>query len=363
MNKKQLDFLAIGDITTDAFIRLKDAEVHCKIKSEECELCVRFGDKIPYESVTVVRAVGNSPNAAVATSRLGLTSGLVANLGNDENGKECHAVLKREKVATDLLTIHKGKETNYHYVLWYGADRTILVKHQAYEYSLPNFSAPKWLYLSSLGGGTETYHEKIAEYLQKNPEVRFAFQPGTFQIALGAEKLSALYRRTEVFVCNVEEAKKILESVIPPLQKEVAHSDETEDLNPSPSRTRVLPLGKGEVKILLQKMQALGPKIVIITDGPKGAYGLDETGAWFQPIYPDPKPPLERTGAGDATASTFVAMLILGKSPREALRYALANAMSVVQEIGAQKGLLTLPALQKLLAEAPQNYSPQSLQG
>ena len=64
---KKIDFLAIGDIVVDAFIKLKDAHVHKAIdNSESSELCVRFGDKVPYESVTVVSAVGNSPNAAVS---------------------------------------------------------------------------------------------------------------------------------------------------------------------------------------------------------------------------------------------------------------------------------------------------------
>jgi hypothetical protein len=48
----QYDFIAIGDITTDAFIRLKDVRVHCDINDVQCELCVRFGDKVPYESGT-----------------------------------------------------------------------------------------------------------------------------------------------------------------------------------------------------------------------------------------------------------------------------------------------------------------------
>jgi len=72
---KKIDFLAIGDITTDAFIKLKDAHVHKGIDNpESSELCIRFGDKVPYESVDVIRAVGNSPNAAVAAARLGLSS-------------------------------------------------------------------------------------------------------------------------------------------------------------------------------------------------------------------------------------------------------------------------------------------------
>ena len=86
MSNSQIDFLAIGDITTDAFIKLEDAEVHCDIDQKNCQICMRFGDKIPYESVTVVPAVGNSPNAAVSAARLGLKSALYSNMGDDRNG-------------------------------------------------------------------------------------------------------------------------------------------------------------------------------------------------------------------------------------------------------------------------------------
>ncbi len=45
----------------------------------------------------------------------------------------------------------------------------------------------------------------------------------------------------------------------------------------------------------------------------------------------------------------------------EALLWGPINAMSVVQEIGAQKGLLSREALEKFLADAPSDYRAQSL--
>lgn len=39
------------------------------------------------------------------------------------------------------------------------------------------------------------------------------------------------------------------------------------------------------------------------------------------PLYPDPAPPKERTGAGDAFASTFVAALAKGNTIEEALQW------------------------------------------
>lgn len=328
--KDKIDFLAIGDTTTDAFIRLKDASVHCDIDKENCQLCMGFGEKIPYEFVKVVRAVGNSANASVSASRLGLKSALVSNLGDDQNGKECLDELAKNGISTDFVKTHPGKSTNYHYVLWYEDDRTILIKHEDYDYSLPDIGAPRWIYLSSIGNGEKavSFHQEVADYLKKNPEVKLAFQPGTFQINAGYEKLKGIYERTEVFFVNVGEAKKII--------------GRDED----------------DIKKLLEAVRALGPKITVITDGPSGAYVYDGNNFWKMPKYPDPKPPLERTGAGDSFASTFVSALALGLPVEEAMVWAPINSMSVVQYVGAQEGLLTQEKLKEHLVNAPADYRP-----
>ena len=113
------DFVGIGDITTDAFIRLKDAELHCDIKHEQCQICLRFADKVPYESVTVVPAVGNAPNASISAARLGLKSAIVTNLGTDQNGAEALARLQENGVGINFVKQHPEHKTNYHYVLLY----------------------------------------------------------------------------------------------------------------------------------------------------------------------------------------------------------------------------------------------------
>jgi len=79
------------------------------------------------------------------------------------------------------------------------------------------------------------------------------------------------------------------------------------------------------------------------------------------PMYPNPAPPANRTGAGDATTSTFVVALALGKSLSEALLWGPVNSMSVVQHTGAQKGLLSRESLEKYLAEAPEEYRVTAL--
>jgi len=330
---QKLDFVAIGDITTDSFIRLSgdDAVVSEAVSGTEKTLCLKFGDKIEYDSVKTINSVGNSPNAAVSAHRLGLKATLVTDLGDDDLGEKSLEVLKREGVTTDYIKIHKGIGSNHHYVLWYGAERTILIKHHEYPYRMPDIGSPKWIYFSSLGEKSIPFHHELAAYVKERPDIKLAFQPGTFQIRLGHEELKDLYEVSYLFFCNVEEAGRILE---------------TDNL---------------EIANLLKGMAALGPKIIIITDGPNGAYTYDGEETWHMPMYPDPAPPLDRTGAGDSFSSTFTSMLALGKSIPEALMRAPINSMSVVQKIGAQEGLLSLEELEEWLAKAPDGYEPRKI--
>ncbi|OGI58396.1 hypothetical protein A3F19_01435 [Candidatus Nomurabacteria bacterium RIFCSPHIGHO2_12_FULL_37_29] len=326
------DIIAIGETTIDAFIRLKDASVHCDVNKENCQICIAFGAKIPYESVTEVPAVGNAANAGVVASRLGLKSAIVANIGKDRNGDLCVDSLKKDKVSTEFLSVNIDRSTNYHYILWFEDERTILQKHSEFPYKLPSIGNPKWIYLTSLGEKSIEYHNEIMEYLNKNKDIRVAFQPGIFQIKMGHEKLKKIYRRTEIFFSNIEEAKTIL-------------NIENHD----------------EIKDLLKKMHELGPKIVVLTDGIRGSYAYDGKEFLFMIPYPDPKPPLERTGAGDAFSSTVVSAIILGKTLPEALSWGSINAMSVVQEIGAQRGLLSKEKIEEYLKNAPEDYKTKKI--
>jgi len=322
---KNYDFIAIGDIVTDAFIKIKEATIEDGADGGT-KICMRFGDKIPYEDVYIIPAVGNSANASVSASRLGLKSALVTNLGDDYYGKECLNVLKKEKVGTEFIKIHKNKKTNYHYVLLFNEERTILIKHEDFKYSLPEIGNPKWIYLSSLGPNSLSFHSEIEKYLEKHPEIKLAFQPGTYQIKFGTSALAGIYKRANIFTCNKDEAQ------------------------------RILGVKEDNIKKLLLGIHNLGPKIIAITDGKRGAYLFSNDKMWFMPPYPDPKPPINRTGAGDAFSSTITTAILLGKSIEEALKWGPINSMSVTQQMGARAGLLFRKKLEEFLAKAPSDY-------
>lgn len=323
-----IDFLAIGDTVVDAFIRLSQAEDTFSADHKTRELCMTFGDKIPFDFAVVLSGVGNSPNAAVSAARLGLRSALLSNVGDDDYGRDCIESFKKENVDTTFVKVNPGKKTNYHYVLWFHNERTILIKHEDFAYELPDIGTPKWIYLSSLSKTSLPFHKMLEDYLDKHPDVQLAFQPGTFQISLGIDQLAGIYRHATIFYCNVEEAKRILDTVEP------------------------------DVKKLMVMLSNLGPKTVVVTDGPAGSYTYDKQSgkAWFMPPYPDPKEPYERTGAGDAFESTFTVARMLGKTIPEALAWGSINSMSVVQFVGAQQGLLTKEKLEEYLKNGPKEF-------
>ncbi len=357
----QPEFIAIGDLVIDAFIRLGEKS-HARIienaippaiksgnkrrktrKVDEAghgthELAMPFGDKIEFDSAEEVPAVGNSANAAVSAARLGVSSGLVVNIGADHDGEKSIERLESEHVSTAYVRKHDGKKTNYHYVLWFQDERTILIKHEEYEYTLPDIGTPKYIYLSSISENALSFHTVIADYLDAHPDVKLVFQPGTFQMKWGTVTLKRIYEHTELFFCNVEEAERILQ---------IESQTKTPEF----------------IKSLLDGLRALGPKLPIITDGPDGAYTYNKEGDvinYEQVIhlskYPDIAPPLERTGAGDAFASTFSVAYMQGQTVADALRFGAVNSMNVCQHVGAQAGLLTREKIEEYLKDAPAGW-------
>jgi sugar/nucleoside kinase (ribokinase family) len=331
---KKLDIISIGDVVTDDFIQLEQDQAHVYANDHGNWLAMQFGTKLPFAGREVVEAVGNASNAAVALTRLGLGTAFVANVGDDEYGRNIIAALHERGVDTRYVKVNRGKKSNYHFVLRYQSERTILIKHEEYDYMWPQLhdgDVPAWVYFSSVSEHAIDFHDQVSDWLDRNPDVMLAFQPGTFQMEAGTERLQRIYQRSEVLVLNREEAASVGGG---------DHAD---------------------VHDLIDKLHALGPRIVVVTDGPDGAYASDGQNRWSMPLYPDPAAPVDRTGAGDAFASTFVGQLAKGNSVEGALQWAPINSMSVCQAVGAQAGLLSEHDLEQWLKKAPEWYKPTKM--
>ena len=325
--------LCVGDIFTDVFIKLLESEARIDTDSDGSKrLSLPFGSKPPYERVDTVTSVGPSPNAGVSCARLGLRVGMMSWLGTDKVADDSTSYLINGRIDVAPLVKQPDAVSNTYYVLRYGADRTILVKNEAYDYRwIDPATEPGWVYLSLISADSWQLHEDMLAYLEAHPAVRLAFQPGTFHFKWGVEKLANIYKRSHIVVMNREEAVDVT--------------------------------GKSydNLRELADALHALGPEVVVITDGPSGSYASHDGKLYKVPNYPDPAPPIDRTGAGDAFASTIVAALALGETIDTALTWAPINSMSVVQQLGAQAGLLHPDDIQKYLTEAPDWYKAEEL--
>ena len=136
----RLDVLSVGDTATDVFIRLSDAHIRIWEDDRGHWMDLPFGGKVPFEYAVTVDAGGNAANAAVGFSRLGLSTALAAHVGSDEIGRTMQASLEFEGVATHLMRFDPTQPSNRNFVLWFGQDRTILVRHELFDYHWPDLS-------------------------------------------------------------------------------------------------------------------------------------------------------------------------------------------------------------------------------
>ncbi len=312
--KTKFDLISIGDPTIDTFLLVDDVEV--KKINGQLKAIINWGDKLPVQNFYRTVA-GNAANNAVGSSRLGLKTAFYTVLAHDAGGREITHKMKKERVSTDYIVIDDKHPTNASTVLSHKGERTIFVYHEHRKYKLPKLAPAGWVYLTSLGVGFEKIYHDLAKYLDKN-KAKLAFNPGTFQLRKGPKFNKLMLERTEVLSVNKEEA-----------QGWVGNSE--------------------DIELLAKKLQKLGPKIVVITDGTNGAYTYSKEGYYYIPEFPGPR--IEATGAGDGFTTAYVAALAYGKSNKEALQWGPINAGSVVQKIGPQEGLLTQKQLLALLSK------------
>lgn len=299
--------LAIGAAVQDVFLTGKVLAGH-KERGKTFEEFA-FGSKNEVEGIYFSTG-GGATNAAVTFARQGLRSAYMGRLGHDTSAVAVLEDLHKEGVNTELVSHTDKVHTGYSLLLLApNGERTILTYRGAsvdFNFGTHDFQQahPDWFYVSSLSGDFKSL-EAIVSYASKH-DIKVAINPGKDELKQ-ASKFKKLIPHITILSVNKEEAQMLF---------------------------------RGETCEELARHAVNHIPIVMVTDGPRGSVSSDGKNVYTAGMYDD-VPVVDRTGAGDAFTSGFVAALAAGKQMEEAITLASANSTSVVSKVGAKAGILT----------------------
>ena len=324
------DVITIGTATRDVFLQsplfraVVDSHHLKQLGLAGEEQCFALGSKIEIEK-PVMTVGGGAANAAVTFARQGFVTGAVFKIGDDYVGTQAVAALKREGIKTVPITdVKKGTAWSC-ILLSPSGERTILNYRGASEDITKNdiakahlktraaFFVPGRIPFSVLAPLVRSLNEQKAVLVMT---------PSSYYLGLGAKKLAPMLKALDIVVMNREEAA-FLTGI--PRHNEAA---------------------------IFKKLDALVEGIAVMTDGKNGVMVSDGKNLFHAGVYRGKKV-VDRTGAGDAFASGFLASLLSRVKPADikkrtiamteyvrAMQFASANATSVVEHIGAEPGIL-----------------------
>lgn len=321
------DLLTIGDTKLDVFLDLGlDAKVACSKDTHRCTMCLKYGEKIPVDSAHLLPA-GSALNVAVGVRRLGKKTSVLSVMGNDMVPVLTKSLLQQEHVDTTHLRIDKKTKSSVSAVLNFEGESTILTAHEPHAYSLPKILDAKWIFVGEMSEGYPSLYRQLLKQKQREG-FKIALNPGAIQLEDLDASLYDLIKQTDLLVLNKTEAMRLALC-------------ETE-----------------EMEQILRKLQSMGPRFVVVTDGKKGACTIENNIIWHTPAFPGDR--LEATGAGDAFITGLLTATLYKKDLKTAFAWGAVNSASVIGFVGGVDGLLKKTDLEDRLRKT-KTYQVKSL--
>ncbi len=330
----KFDIITLGAAVRDIFLFLNPTDVlvldnPAEDPTRQKLLALEYGAKI-HAAGSKLAWGGGALNSAITFSRAGLTTAMVASLGCDDMAEAIVRILERENITPELLSYHSRSQTGFSVLVVdkITGEHVALVErgaNDAFKFSgrTHKLSAAPWCYLTSLTGAH--WPEAMGKIIDavKQHKIKLAWNPGNEQLERGWGLFGRFLKHCAVLILNRDEALALLQS----------DGQENNDINH-----------------ILNSLLHWGVKMVIVTDGPAGAYFADKRQKLHIAASSDVKV-IDSTGAGDAFGSGFVSGLMATKAANipYALQAAMANAESVISQIGAQAGIIYAKDLDKII--------------
>ncbi|PIU01880.1 hypothetical protein COT68_00885 [bacterium (Candidatus Torokbacteria) CG09_land_8_20_14_0_10_42_11] len=313
------DVITIGGASRDIVIRTRAGKL---IATQNDPLATQLLG-FPYGAKILVSRAddnfgGGGCNVAVGLAKLGLTVSARVNLGRDLDGLNIQKNLAAAKVSPKLISWDPKEKTDLSVVVIDengGGDHIVFVdKNASNNLTLRGKRGKsRWFYVSAATGDWQNLWKEIIAAAKKD-QIKIAFNPGMLQLASGYAGLKEILAAVEILILSLDEAIELVSSY---------------DNNFS----RV-------ADNLAACLASFGPKIVVITEGAKGASAYDGKVLRFKRAV-KVENVADTTGAGDAFSAAFLGAIVLGYNLETALAWGVKNGAAVISKYGAQNGLLT----------------------
>ncbi len=321
------DVITIGTATRDIFLKsLLFKVVHGLHLSEQSGVgaassaeCFALGSKIEIDR-PVLSVGGGAANAAVTFARQGFHTASLYKVGEDEFAHDIFRTLRKEGVVPFAVEDPRGGTAYSTILVAPGGERTILVYRGSSE-ALTKEEIPfsrleaKAFYISP-GRIPIDVITPLIDYAKRSGAI-VAMNPSKYYLGFGLARLKSLLNKLDIVIVNREEASYLTQ---------IQYQSE---------------------KAIFKVFDKHVPGIAVMTEGKKGVLVSDGKLIYRAGVFKEHEV-VDRTGAGDAFGSGFVAGLLryqhglrFGEQAIEyAIRLGSANATSKVEHIGAQAGLL-----------------------
>ncbi len=281
---------------------------------------------------------GSESNFCIGLTRLGHQAGWISRVGDDEFGRAMLSFIRGEGVDVSQVTIDNEAQTGVFFkeikterdisVFYYRKDSAASKITESMideEY----IKRAKYLHVSGITPAlSESCYKAVyrAIDLAKKHGVTIVFDPNL------RRKLWSEERAREVLIDLCQKADIVLPGI-----------SEAEFM-----------FGKMELEELGTKILSLGPKLVVMKVGEKGAYYFTSKKSEHVPGFVVPHV-VDPVGAGDGFAAGFVSGLLDGLSTKEAVSRACAVGATVTMYRGDVEGLPSLKDVQKFVSQSSED--------
>lgn len=285
-------------------------------------MCPRKKGPIMFCDTFEKKIGGAELNVAIGCSRLGLKSGLITRLGNDDFGKYIIRTTRGEGVDISQVKLVEGYNTSVYFreVLADGSSRSFYYREKSPTSTMSvedldeeYFKNAKVLHITGVFPSINKNNQKVIL-----ESVRLAKK---FNLIISLDPNIRLKMWTK------EEAKAFIEKLLPDVDILLIGDEEVQLL-----------LGEVSIDKAIKTFHNYGIEKVIVKKGAKGAVGSDGKNIYdVEAIKPIAL--VDTVGAGDGFAAGFLTALLKGQSLEESVKFANAVGSLVVGVEGDNEGL------------------------